>query len=331
MFPISEGNFMILSPDTHGSSTTDLEENTEVIYGEENTIKKTLHDFQLVREKLDCCVDSAGASVNLTTEPVRIALINLKKRGIKIRFITEITKDNMHYCKELIGIADEVRHLDGIKGNFAVTEFSYAGAAVVEEARPLSHQIISTVKLFVQQQQYFFDMLWKKAIPASQRIKEIEQGLKREFIETIQDSEETTSLISKVLSAATDEILIIFSRAHTLKQFEKLGMLDIVRKKSDKEIEVRILIGTDKKINERDVEWLTEFPKIGLRYLHKSIHTKLTTIVVDRELSLVIEEKEEDEGVIDLGLATYSNSESTVLSCVSIFENLWSQSINKNT
>jgi hypothetical protein len=28
----------------------------------------------------------------------------------------------------------------------------------------------------------------------------------------------------------------------------------------------------------------------------------------------------------DLGLATYSNSESTVLSCSSIFENLWVQS-----
>jgi hypothetical protein len=53
MFPVSEGNFMTFSPDSHGSSTTDLEEKTEVIYGKENTIKKTLHDFQLVREKLD--------------------------------------------------------------------------------------------------------------------------------------------------------------------------------------------------------------------------------------------------------------------------------------
>jgi len=29
-------------------------------------------------------------------------------------------------------------------------------------------------------------MLWKEAIPAKQRIKEIEEGMKREFIETIQ-------------------------------------------------------------------------------------------------------------------------------------------------
>gem|GEM_PF-3480718 len=56
------------------------------------------------------------------------------------------------------------------------------------------------------------------------------------------------------------------------------------------------------------------------RYLLKSIQTKLTTIVADRELSLVIEEKEDQEAI---GLATYSNSESTVLSYTSIFENLW--------
>jgi hypothetical protein len=66
-----------------------------------------------------------------------------------------------------------------------------------------------------------------------------------------------------------------------------------------------------------------------LRYLHKSIQTKLTTIVTDRELSLVIEEKEDKEDEVTSGLATYSNSESTVLSCASIFENLWAQSTNQ--
>lgn len=102
-------------------------------------------------------------------------------------------------------------------------------------------------------------------------------------------------------------------------------MLDITRMKADKEIEVRILIGTDKPIYERDVSWIKEYPRIELRYLNKSIQTSLTTVVTDRELSLVIEEKE-DENAIDLGLATYSNSESTVLSCASIFEKLWAQS-----
>jgi two-component system, OmpR family, sensor histidine kinase VicK len=68
---------------------------------------------------------------------------------------------------------------------------------------------------------------------------------------------------------------------------------------------------------------LNGYQRIELRHLVKSIQTRLTTIVADKELSLVIEEKEDEDAI---GLATYSNSESTVLSYASIFENLWIQS-----
>ena len=52
-------------------------------------------------------------------------------------------------------------------------------------------------------------MLWRKAIPAKQRIKEIEEGLKREFIEAIQDPEEIQSLVFKIITAAIEEIDIV--------------------------------------------------------------------------------------------------------------------------
>src|SRR5512145_1037950 len=137
-------------------------------------------------------------------------------------------------------------------------------------------------------------MLWRKAIPAKHRIKEIEENLKREFIETIQDSEETTSLISKVLSSATEEIQMIFSRADTLNQYERLGMFDIIREKADNRVLVRTLVGTDGSIKGNDMAWLNGYPHIELRDLNKSIQTKLTTIVSDKDLSLVIEEKKDE-------------------------------------
>jgi two-component system sensor histidine kinase VicK len=48
--------------------------------------------------------------------------IEAKRRGAKIRFITEITKDNINYSKELMNIVDEFRHLEVFKGSIAVTE-----------------------------------------------------------------------------------------------------------------------------------------------------------------------------------------------------------------
>jgi hypothetical protein len=41
------------------------------------------------------------AYVSYAIEPIRGALINAKKRGIKLRYLTEITRDNISYCKEL--------------------------------------------------------------------------------------------------------------------------------------------------------------------------------------------------------------------------------------
>lgn len=311
-------------------TTNDVEEKTEIIYGEENTIRRTLEDFLRVREKLDCCVESAGFSIHLTTEPVRNALFELKKRGIKIRFISEITKENIHYCKDMMEIA-EVKHLDGIKGNFAVTEFSYGGNSTIQEARPLAQQIISTVKIFVEQQQHFFDMLWQKAIPAKQRIKEIEEGLKREFLETIQDPQEIKNLIPEVISSANEEILLLFSTVNTFKRYYTEGFLDLLIDKCRKnnELQVRILINSE--ITSSQLKDTIPDISSGLNNLevlrNKSTKydTKVTFILIDKEISLVIEIKDDTkEDVIDsVGFATYSNSESSVLSSTSIFETLW--------
>jgi hypothetical protein len=56
---------------------------------------------------------------------LRDAFIDAKRRHVKIRYLTEITKQNLHYCKQLISVADEFRHLNGIKGNFYISEQEY--------------------------------------------------------------------------------------------------------------------------------------------------------------------------------------------------------------
>jgi hypothetical protein len=317
----------------------DVEERTEVIYGFENTVKMTLDRFFLTKHTIDSCIDKSNPETIMTVEPIVKAISDLALRGIKSRVITEITRDNILYCKQLMKITTELRHLDEVAGNFSISDKSIYQAAVlgdfsrryvsesssvssesgVLELNPPAETIYSTMGAFVAHQQYFFDMLWKKAIPAKERIKEIEEDLKREFIETIQDSEETLSLISKVITSATEEVLIIFSHANTLRQYHRQGILDLLKKKTDDEIVVKMLVG-----GEKNIDLLNEYQSIEQRYLLKSIQTKLTTIVADRELSLVIEEKEDKEDAV--GLATYSNSESTVLFYASIFENLWIQS-----
>ena len=99
--------------------------------------------------------------------------------------------------------------------------------------------IASTIRAFVEQQQYFFDMLWRKAIPAKQRIKEIEEGVKREFIEAIQDPEEIQSLVFKIITAATEEIDIVISTANTFRRYEREGIIELLTRKANEGIKVK--------------------------------------------------------------------------------------------
>jgi len=77
--------------------------------------------FSNVKERIDCCADSNAPYSHIMLKPVQDGYIQLKNRGIKVRFITEIMKENLYYSQELMKIV-ELRHLDGIKGNFGISD-----------------------------------------------------------------------------------------------------------------------------------------------------------------------------------------------------------------
>ncbi len=77
----------------------------------ENILNFTLNRFSLIKEKSDTCLDSSGPSVLVTTKPIWDSCKEFKKRGIRHRLITEITSQNIDYCKELMRHTDELRHL----------------------------------------------------------------------------------------------------------------------------------------------------------------------------------------------------------------------------
>ena len=295
----------------------------EILYDIEEIDKRAIKYLLDAKEKFDNCIDSAGPSAMVSTQYLWDAVVEVKKKGVKIRFITEITKDNLSSCKTMMTIS-ELRHLEGVKGNFGIVDSLHYGGAAEAPPSPWIH---STVNSFIEQQQYFFDMLWGKAIPAKTRIKEIEEGLKREFIETIQDPKELQDLIPQVITSSFEKIDIAFSKSNSFRQYERDGIIELIARKANEGVKVRILVDQNKDI-EPILERLKTHSQITIKDLNDSIQTKITTIIVDAERSLVIELRDYNQLKSDeaIGLATYSNSESTVLSYVSIFETLWIQS-----
>ena len=160
------------------SPIKNTKERTEVVYGIDNVINIVLQFLSQTNNKIDACVDYTRPSLAVDFLALKNAFLNAKKRGVKLRYVTEITKDNISYCKQLLTtMVYELRHLDGMKGNFYISESAYlAPATSHEKGKPASQIIYSNVKEIVEHQRYVFDSFWNRAVPANQRIKEIEEG-----------------------------------------------------------------------------------------------------------------------------------------------------------
>jgi two-component system sensor histidine kinase VicK len=192
----------------------------------------------------------------------------------------------------------------------------------------------------VPHEQFVSDPFWNRAIPTVQEIKDIEIEkkvgggervlAKQDTIRLIEDPAEIQRTAVDIGTAAKNEVLIIFSTPNAFHRQERLGgiqaLMDAVEKRS---INARILTPKDESI-ENTVRTLMQqgkHPKIEMRYIEPSLQSQVTTLIVDRKSSLVVELKDDTKESIyeAIGLGIYSNRKATVLSYVSIFESLWKQ------
>ena len=314
---------------------------TEVLYGGENTANRLLHVFSRAMKSLDACGDSISPSVCMGFEPIKKAYLDLTKRQIKIRFITEINRSNLSYCKELMKIS-ELRHLDGVKGNFGICDKEeYLAAPTITETQPAPQLIYSNIKEFIEQQQYVFDSFWSKSIPSEQKIREIEEGVILGSTEVVLVPLRIQELFMDLVKSAKQEMLLILPTTNAFLREYKLGIIQLLKQESVSEhnINVRILTPTNDAIEEilKNITLTTtideqkkENENFVIRRIDLATEIAVSTVtigVADRQISLVIEKTDDTkENFIDaVGLATYSTSKPTVSSYVSIFENLWAQ------
>jgi two-component system sensor histidine kinase VicK len=261
-------------------------------------------------------------------------------------------QENVIHCKKLMQFL-EVRHLDRVIGYFSTLDGKLiTSTAYGEENKILPHLVTSTVKALVDQHRYFFETLWSKTIPAKQRIKELEEGAKREFVETIRDPSEIEKISFDLIKKADEEILILFSTTSVFRHQEKAGVIMILREAAlpPSNLRIRILIPAleeEKVVSRRTTtanETILQLKARGIdvrrsakQYQEQQQNflqndkNNLMLMIVDQSLSLTVElnedvinEETSDEDAI--GLATYSNTDPTVFAYTSIFENLWMRS-----
>ncbi|MFL6421174.1 MAG: sensor histidine kinase [Nitrososphaeraceae archaeon] len=315
------------------SRNNNSSERTEVLHGEENVMNAILR-FLSQAHRIDSCGDLKALSAAIGVEAYKKLLFDLRNRGIKLRYITEITKENIHYCKEMMKFAEEVSHVDGIKANFFfVSETEYIATAARQEAQSVPQVIYSNVKDIVMQQRYIFESFRNRAISGDQKIRQIEEGVDLGKTEIIQNSYRTKELFIDLVSSAADEILLILPTVNAFYREERIGLIHLLREAVEQRgVNVKVLIPSSDAIerilqkSEKGEEEEKQ-KKFEIRRIDLTSEIKNTILVTDRKASLVTEliDNSKENFVEATGLATYSTSEPTIKSYTSIFQNFWKQ------
>ena len=299
--------------------------NTKILNSMDEAISCGVGLLQNVKEKIDLLVDVNGPAFIIKFDSYKDNYNKARSRGVKVRCVTEVTKDNIRHCKEFKKIVDELRHLEGFKGSIVVSESEFIGTTSWREEQLLNPVIYSNEKEFVEQHQNIFDIIWKKSKPYAQRITEIEEGIEPEVIETTDNPLYAQNKVFDLLDSANKEILIIFSTSNAFRRQARDGAVQKLTEIMTNRpwIETKILIPKDSEI-ERIV---AELPISNLCVRFIEALSKVSILMVDRKYSLVAELKDDTKQLVTeaIGFVTYSNSAPTVLSYAAIFDSLWKQ------
>ena len=316
--PAAQPADSLLNPDIKSQRSS------EILYGVENAVGRGVQFMRNVKKEMDIFFDHKAPSIVVDIEEYRSGYRDIRRRGAKIRAFTEITKENIQYCKELMKMVDELRHLEGVKGGMAVSESEYMATTVLEESKPLTEVIYSNVKEVVEQGQYIFDTLWNSAISAEKKIKEIEEGgVTRYGTRIIENPDEVIKEIGR-LTASSNKLDTCLTSGGL--QYSHKYFFDIKKKLLDKQRRgehegIRYITNIDND----NVDISRTYLDYGIQIRHMKNLPPMSFGVSDKEIAVTIEKMEGGRRVQSLLI---SDEPLYVRHFSSLFEEIWRNGID---
>jgi len=297
---------------------------TRIIFGKGNAINTEVGIFHKAATGIDTCMTYTRPSLAVSLKPIKDAFLTAKRRGIKLRYITEINHHNFEDCKELLGIVHELRHLDGVKTNFMISEKEYLAPLIQEKSDAIaSEHIYSDMAQIVEHGQCIFDTLWSKSIPAEERIKQLMNG--EVALETkIVDSEDEIMKHMIHLSEVSFGLSVVSNQGGmqlTYNSFLELCKKVLEKQKRGEGDGIRWIM----RIEKDSINLVKKFLKLGIKIRHVKNLAPINFAVSKHGLVATVEEM--TGGGMIQNLLT-SNEGSYIKHFTSMFEQLWKEGVD---
>ena len=297
---------------------------TRIIFGKGNAINTEVGIFHKAATSIDTCMTYTRPSLAVSLKPIKDAFLAAKRRGIKLRYITEINHHNFEDCKDLLGIVHELRHLDGVKTNFMISENEYLAPLIQEKSEAIaSEHIYSNTAQIVEHGQCIFDTLWSKSIPAEERIKQLMDGevapetkivdSKYEIMKHFIHLSEVSSGLSVVSNQGGMQL--------TYNSFLELCKKVLEKQKRGEGDGIRWIM----RIEKDSINLVKKFLKLGVKIRHVKNLAPINFAVSKHGLIATVEEMA-GGGMIQ-NLLT-SNEGSYIKHFTSMFEQLWKEGVD---
>jgi signal transduction histidine kinase len=283
-----------------------------------NTILEISYNAE---DRIDICGNFRFPSLIFSFESIRKAIMNARDRKyIRQRYIFEITKENIEYCKDLMKIA-QTRHMNEIEANILLNEKEYLGSITLKE--PNQQAVYTNVREIVEQQQNIFETLWNKSITAEKRIKEIEEGTVHYETRIIDDAQEIVKEFGRLTASSSEFCTCLTSGG---MQYAYNHFFEVKKKLLDKQ----------KKGEHKGIRCITNIDKdnmnlakilldAGINIRHLNNLPPMSFGVSDKEMAATIEKMEGGKNVQSLLL---SNEPVYMNHFYYIFEELWKNGID---
>lgn len=305
-------------------------------YHEKTEIMTKQSDIVGIMAKTEKYLNLMGDSKSpnfLLSDEIKKEMQKAKTKGTRIRLITEITKENLNSCKEIMKFV-EVRHLDKVIGNFIISDKEYFGQSLGSNYQ--INQIYNNDHGMVELQNYVFENLWNNSVSHHDKSSSLEAGVDPEEVKVLSDPIEIRKTYLSLIESAKSEISLIIATPNALQRNYKGGIISMLIEASKKRnVTVNLVIPTYEGDKIQDDFLHTESIARNFKFKMKSIapvttlthKIKTTFLIVDKKSVFIIDVKDDnkDNFLEAVGYATFHTSKSRTESYNFIFDTIWRQ------
>ena len=234
---------------------------TRIIPGLDNALL-AVNEINVRAKKEVCHVSNEWTFERLSQMNILNAEKELSKK-IKFRYLVTITKNNIDSVKKVMKYA-EVRHADIIPLRMRIADdnecvMRYGGEDKVID----TIYVRSNVKEYVKTLKDYFEKSWEDAVPAEEKIKEIEEGIVPEEVKYLRGRENLYSLAPKLILNAKKDIIFMATEAGIIRMYSHLGKF--IEKASKKGVRIRFIT----QITDQNREIIKKFKSAEIKHIDK--------------------------------------------------------------